>query len=251
MILDAHLHLGRDYLDPTRSVSEQQLLDAMERNGLDGCVLYPGRSNLGLAIERENHKVVKDFMDTHEHVYGICMVNPHIGAQAYKEEIKRYKNEGFSGICVDPLSHGWDPKSEDGEMVFQTASQLNLPLFIVEGYVTPYGIPARLFEICLRYPDVRVVIVHAGRFIYDPQYKILGRECPNIYFETSHGPRMRDLKKYVRLLGSKRVFYGSDTLEDIDHIQYMYRHAQLTEEETADCMGNAIVEFFAKGGKTL
>lgn len=245
MIIDAHLHLGKDLIYEGRDTTEQSIIDALEEHGVNKAVIYPANSNTGLKDERVRHMEVKKLCDKYPGKFvGICSVNPNIGAKEYMEEVESYINQGYEGINVNPLVHAWDPTTSKAELVFSAAQKYNVPLSINTGIGLPFGIPIKLFYLCKKYSNVKVIIVHAGRFIYNSQYIVLGRECPNVYFETSQGPNMRVLKSYVKMLGAHRVMMGSETLDEIAHSLYAYRHAGLTEEELRWCLCDTVKSLF-------
>ena len=245
MIIDAHIHLGKDLIYEGRDTTEESILKALGEHGVDKAVIYPANSNTGLEDERARHNEVKEFCDKYPGKFvGICSVNPNIGAKKYMEEINKYIKQGFEGINVNPLIHAWDPTTSKGEQVFSTAQKFNVPLLINTGIGIPFGLPVKLYYLCKKYDDVKVIIVHAGHSMYDCQYLILGKECPNVYFETSEGPNMRTLKNYIKTLGAHRVMMASETLDEIAHSLYAYRHAGMSEEELEWCLGKTAKSVF-------
>jgi predicted TIM-barrel fold metal-dependent hydrolase len=215
----------------------------MDELGLESVVLFPGRSNIGLDMERAQHRVLTDFAWANPgKAYPICQVNPHIGEEAYRAEVGEYLKNGYYGMAIDPLAQAWDPLSHWGDMVFRVADDCKVPLFVGTGVGLPLGQPIHLTRLLERYPHVRVVLMHAGRFIYSSQYRVLGSEYPNVYFETSEGiGSAREIKYYVTTFGPHRVMMGSGTLDEIEENIYMYQHAGLGKEELQWCTQNSLL----------
>lgn len=231
-MIDAHLHIGRDLVYDGADTTEDMLLRILESCRLDGCVVYPGNSNISKEVERkQNGEVETLFRKYPERFFGICQVNPNYEREEYLEEISDYKRRGFRGINVNPQIHGWDPLSHHGEVVFSAAEEAGMPLFINVGIGLPLGQPVRLIGLCQKYEDVPVVLVHASKSYCGSQCDVVARECPNVYLETSLGPNMRLLKKYVGSYGAHRVIMGSCYPEHVEHSLYCLEHCGISSEE--------------------
>lgn len=231
-MIDAHLHLGEDLIYDGLDTSEAMILEVMKIHNLKRCVIYPANSNISLSVEREyNERVRKFFTKYPDKVYGICQLNPNYEKDLYMEEIKKYKKEGFKGISVNPQIYGWDPLSHHGKVVFETAAELNMPLFIAVGIGLPLGQPIRLYDLCVNYPNVKVVLVHADKSYCGSQCIPLVKECPNVYLETSLGPNMRLIKKYIQHYGADRIIMGSCHISLTEHSIYTFEHCGISAEE--------------------
>lgn len=241
-MIDAHLHLGKDYVYDNRDTSISDILAALESNKLDGAVLYPGNSNVGTETERETHDVVcHAFEEYPNRFWGICQINPHVPEDEYFLESRRYIDLGFKGIAVNPQIYGWDPLSSKGDLIFRTALELDVPLFIYTGIGAPLGLPIKLFQPSKKYPDVKKVLVHAGYSMYTSQYELVMQECKNIYFETSMGTNMRVLLKFIKKYGADKIVMGSELLDEIPHSIYMYEQAGLSDSELKQCTHASIL----------
>lgn len=231
-MIDAHLHLGEDLVYEGFDTSEEMILNILETCNLDGCVIYPANSNISLEIERKHNERVRKFFSKYPNkIFGICQLNPNYEKHIYMEEVKKYKVQGFRGISVNPQIYGWDPLSRHGEVVFETASELDMPLFIAVGIGLPLGQPIRLYDLCSKYSNVKVVLVHADKSYCGNQCEILIKECPNVFLETSLGPNMRLIKKYIKRYGANRVIMGSCHLSLVEHSIYTFEHCGINGEE--------------------
>ena len=240
-MIDAHLHLGEDLIFDGVDTTEEKILEEMDRCGLEGAVIYPANSNVSLEAERERNERVAAFCRQYpERIYGICQLNPNYEREMYQAEVEKYKEKGLLGISVNPQVYGWDPRSHHGQIVFETAARLELPLFIAVGVGLPLGQPLRLYDLCQAYPQVPVVLVHADKSYCGHQCETLAGECANIYLETSLGPNMRLLKKYVDRYGADRVIMGSCTMTQVEHSIYMHEHCGITKEQKKWTMGKTI-----------
>lgn len=231
-MIDAHLQLGEDYIYDYLSTTVEDIKDVVEKGYRSGIVLYPGNSNSSIEIERKSHQVVLDYLTNNSNkVWGIARVNPNYDSEVYVKEVETYLNNGFSGISVSSQVYGWDPNSSKGELVFSTANKFSVPLFIPVGIGLPLGQPIKLFNLIKKYKNTKVVLVHAGKSVYGSQVNFLAEKFENVYLETSQGPNMRELKKYIAKFGSERVIMGSYNLDSLHHATYMAKNAGLTDDE--------------------
>ena len=250
-MIDAHIHLGKDYVFDGRDVTEEEILEKIDSLNLDGCVVYPANSNISLEVERENNNRVLEFAKKYpSKVYPVCQLNPNYEYEQYYDEVSKYKELGCKGISVNIEIFGWDAHSHHGKTVFDVASKLELPLFITTGIGLPLGQPIRMYELCKDYTDVKVVLVHATKSYTGDQCKTLADECPNVYLETSIGPNMRSLKGLVNRYGSKRIIMGSALPELMEHSIYSFEYSGLSEEDIENATKNTILEVLnVKGDK--
>lgn len=240
-MIDAHLHIGQDLVYDGKDTTEDMILDVLERCQLSGVVIYPGNSNISKDVEREKNKEVLELFSKYpDFIWGLCQINPNYEKEEYLQEILNYKRQGFLGINVNPQIHGWDPGSHHGEVVFSSAREAGMPLFIHVGIGLPLGQPIKLINLCKKYPDVSVVLVHAGKSYCGSQCDIVAEECENVYLETSMGPNMRLLKKYVETYGADRIIMGSCEISLVEHSIYCIKHCGIGEEDISWVAGKTI-----------
>ncbi len=231
-MIDAHLHIGRDFVSDGRDTDEQMILERLEQCHLNGCVVYPGNSNISKEVERkQNEEAAAFFQKYPEKIWGICQLNPNYEEREFMEEVLRYQQMGFRGININPQIHGWDTRSHHGEIVFTVARETKMPLFINVGVGLPFGQPVKLMNLCKKYYDVPVVLVHATKSYCGSQCDVLMQECPNTYLETSLGPNMRSLNRYVKQFGAGRVIMGSCYIFHMEHSIYCFEHCGISGEE--------------------
>lgn len=242
-MIDAHIHLGVDYLYDNHDNTLDDLLIEMEKNKLDRMVLYPANSNISVEIERDQHRLVSEAVELYPNKFlGICQVNPHYIDGLFEKEVTNYINQGFKGLSINSQVHGWDPKSKNGQKVFELARKLSIPLFIHIGVGLPLGQPVRLFDLCKEYSDVDVVLVHSGKSAFSRQVHFLVSQLDNIYLETSLGFNMREIKNAVKKYGAERIIMGSAVKEEISHSIYMYSNCGISNEEFEWCTHKTILK---------
>ncbi|MFD2093190.1 amidohydrolase family protein [Blastococcus deserti] len=205
--IDVHQHLG-----PCRvfdlDVEVSQLIDSVQRTGLDGIVVqpFPGTDNA-----KAQHDAIAA-MATHApfEVWGIASVNPHMDADAYRQEVRRCVEElGFVGVKLHTIGHAVNPGSRDAAVVFETARELGIAVMVHTGDGVPFADPAALLGPAKDHPDLPIVLAHAGGGTFTGAALAVARECSNIYLEPSWC-KTPDIGAMVELLGADRVMFGAD-----------------------------------------
>jgi predicted TIM-barrel fold metal-dependent hydrolase len=93
--------------------------------------------------------------------------------------------------------------------VYETARRLKVPLIVHTGAGAPLALPALMIKIAKKYPDLTIVLAHAGGFIYFDEALLAAEQCENIYLEMSWcgAPQLR---AGLNSIGPGRIMFGSD-----------------------------------------
>jgi predicted TIM-barrel fold metal-dependent hydrolase len=233
MIVDVHLHLGADTtFDSDRT--EEQLLAGMKRAGIDKIIVQPAQWNTYLEITQRGHDRIAAFAQKHPgQVFGMCSVNPHFEPGVYMREITRCVHElGFVGVKIVAHAHAWNPWSRRGPLPFEVAEALDIPLMAHTASGIPFGLPSGFIPLARRFPEVRLILAHAGSFFFEDEHLIVAEECPNVYLDTStREPNLENLRRLVKHLGPHRFMFGSDSPDEMEHNLWQHRHIGLTHTE--------------------
>lgn len=246
MIIDIHTHLGSDTIFDSHR-TEAELLAGMERTGIDAVIVQPAQWNTYLAITQEGHNRIARLARVHPgRVYGMCSVNPHFEPEVYAAEVSRCMRElGFVGIKIVAHAHAWSPWSKRGSLPFEVAAQLDVPLMAHTASGIPFALPSGLIPLAKRFPQVRLILAHAGSFFMEDEQLIAAEECPNIYVDTStREPNLENLRRFVDRLGPRRVMFASDSPDEMEHNLWVHRHAGLSEVQLEWILGRTAQEVF-------
>src|SRR5258707_6490249 len=101
MIIDVHSHLGWSDIF-SAGVTEKELLETMERNGIDASLVMPAAGS----DPGRTHDAIADLCARHRgRIFGIASMTPLIGEDAYRREAVRCIRElGFKAIKLHPLA---------------------------------------------------------------------------------------------------------------------------------------------------
>lgn len=210
MIVDAHAHLGEDVVFD-EVCTEEELIEWHDRYGVAQMIVQPFIPRSYLEAHRAIHDRIAALCRTYPgRVYGMASIHPHFSRADYMAEAERCVREmGFVGLKMTPIAHAVRPDSKDGRMVFDAARALDVPLMIHTGSGAPFADPAGLEGVLPDYPDVPVILAHAGTDLFFAQALHLARRFAQVSLEPSW-LSILCVQKALDALGPTRLLFSSD-----------------------------------------
>lgn len=247
MIVDAHAHLGLDQVFD-EDFTAAKLVASQERNGIDVTLVQPGTAH-DLDTVRRYHDAIADLAAEHPgHFFGIANPNPHLTGDAYEREVERCVRElGFVGIKLHPTAHAADPGGRDGHRVFATAAALGVPLMVHTGQGIPWAAPALLDPLAVEFPDLTIVVAHAGGGIFAAEAGQLAARRAKIYLECSWTAGFV-VRRWCDELGADRLMFGSDHAENAAAELGKLRTADLADADLTMVLGGTARQVFGLEG---
>ena len=240
MIIDAHSHLGYSEIF-SAGVTEELLLATMEANGIDVSMVMPAAGS----DPRPTHDAIADLTMRHPgRIFGMVSMTPLIGRSAYEREAERCIRElGFKAIKLHPQAHAVSPAFEVSNVVFEMADALGVPVMVHTGSGAPFALPSLLIRRARQYPQLKIILAHAGFAIYSEEAIIAAEVCDNIYLEPTWCIA-GDIRRMVKMLGPQRVMFGGDLPSNVPVELTKYRTLDLTDEERAWCLARTARDVF-------
>ncbi len=240
-IVDAHAHLG-----PCRvfdlNVTAEELIGAMNDNGVNAAIVQPFPGNPDpVAAHNEIAALAKKHPGR---IYGMMNLNPHIDKEDYLREARRCVKElGFVALKMHTIGHAVLPLSEDAGTIFEAARELKVPVMVHSGPGIPFALPALCIPRAREYPEVPIIIAHAGFIFLTGEAWVAASECQNIYLETSwlFGD---DIKWLINSLGADRVMMGTDLPSNVGPALAIAETLGLSEEDKAQYLGGTAAKVF-------
>jgi len=245
MIVDTHAHLGWDEVFD-EEFTEEELVESQEKNKIGATIVQPAIVNF-IEGARKIHDRIFDLSKRYPgRFYGMANPNPHLPDDIYKEEILRCIDElNFLGIKLNPFAHAVNPLGRDGRKVFSIANKLKVPVMVHTGSGIPWAAPSILHKIAEDYPDLKIVVAHAGGMILANEAGQLARKHKNIFLECSWTPGFI-IKQWIKdpLIGKEKIMFGSDHADNAPAELIKYRTLGLTEEELEWVLGKTACVVF-------
>jgi len=241
VLIDAHQHLG-DCRIFDAEVAEDAVLDAVERHGLDRALVmpFPGARDPAAVHDR----IAAMTRASGGRVRGIVNLSPHRDQAAYAAEAERcVSGLGFVALKLHTLGHAVEPSSADGRMVFAEAARLGVPVIVHTGVGQPFASPSHVLPLAREWPDLPVVLAHAGMGVAAREAGLVAQLCPNVYLETSWCGVL-DTAMLAELAGPARLMLGSDGAANLGVELAKYRALGLSPAELDDCLGGTAARVF-------
>ncbi|HEX2949875.1 MAG TPA: amidohydrolase family protein [Armatimonadota bacterium] len=244
MIVDAHAHLGFDEVFD-EDFTEADLLDSQQRNGIDVTLVQPALVHDRATVMQYHDKIADLAARYPGRFYGIANPNPHLPDDEYVHEIERCLHElHFVGIKLHPFAHAVNPGGRHGRRVFALAAEYGVPIIVHSGPGLPWSNPALLAPLAEEYPQLSIIVAHAGGSICVGEAGVLAERYPNVYLEPSWTGGFH-VKGWITHLGAERMLLGSDHADNAATELTKFRTIGLNDEELAWILGKTAVKLFA------
>ncbi len=182
-VYDTHTHIGAARHSGS-VVSADHMLRSMDRHGVDRAVLIPFPVvEDHRAAHDEIAQAVKDHPDRFT---GAACIYPFIPEQEFRDEIRRCVEKlGLRAMKLQPQYQALNPISPRSAFLFETALEHELPLICHTGTGAPFALPSLFILPAREYPDLTIILAHAGSPVYVAEAIVAATVCPNIYVELS------------------------------------------------------------------
>lgn len=211
-IIDAHTHIGQCQVFDLDE-SENDLFAQQKEHGVSATIIqpFPGAPDAA----QVHKKISKLSKERPGQVYGIVSLNPHMNHDMWKSEVERMvKDEGFVGIKIHTIGHAVNPLGNDATMVFETAKKLGVPVMVHTGPGIPFALPSMVIPRAEQFPDVPIVLAHAGWGVFVGEALVSAMKHKNIYVEPSH-VGIFEKSALTSNLGADRILFGTDVPSNI------------------------------------
>jgi predicted TIM-barrel fold metal-dependent hydrolase len=201
MIIDCHNHIG---FDPAHleNFSNKDLLEEMNSEGIDICVIFPFTSNPDII---EQNEMVKTAIKQHpERFIGFFSMNPNLPDMT--DMMQNYVECGFSGVVTD-LRFGVGHGAKRFHELVECALTLNTPVWIHSDDKDASWIRlGPLTNLLSKYGGVK--------FLLSSMYKeatYVASRHGNVYIDTAVFELGQDMLNSIQVLGTHRILMGSNT----------------------------------------
>jgi predicted TIM-barrel fold metal-dependent hydrolase len=239
-IIDAHAHLGTCNVFDL-DVSFETLLEAMDANGVNTSIVqpFPGCEN-----PRKVHDRIAQLSRKHPgRFYGVASMNPHMGDESFKEMRRCVRDLKFIGVKLHTIGHAMMPTSKDGMKVAELAAELDVPMLVHTGTGIPFALPSLCLPAARQFPNLKIILCHAGYAVFAAEAIIVAKEASNIYLEPSWCTSTQT-RGMIRELGAARVIMGSDLPANLPTEIAKAKSVGLSQEELLLYLGGSARKIF-------
>jgi len=241
-IVDSHIHLGGSRVTPN-VYTEAQLLGTHEKFGVDISLVLPLPH--ALPSPKEVHDQVYKLTQDHPgKFFGVMEYSPGADEDEYWKEAERcFTKLGFVAVKLHTYLQPVNPQSKFADKVFEVAKHYKVPVIVHTGLGVPFSMPSLLMPRARQYPELPIILSHAGNNFYTAEAIIAAEFCENIFLEPSWCSNTR-VGEMVKKIGSQRVMMASDGPANVPIELAIFRSIDLTERELEDCLGGTAIKVF-------
>jgi hypothetical protein len=212
-VFDSHTHLGSARHSGRRQTVDQ-MVEASDRCGIDRSLLIP--FPVVDDYRREHDEIAAAIRAFPDRFAGAACIHPFIGEQEYRDEIRRCAEElGFRALKLQPQYQALNPLNRRGDFLYESALKHNLALVVHTGAGAPFALPSLYIMVARRFPELPVILGHAGGGIYCAEAIVAASVCPNIYIELS-SLMPHHCNEVLAHIDSSRLMAGSDLPESAE-----------------------------------
>lgn len=193
----------------------ERLESFLEAEGVDYALVLPEYSpkSVGLVPADE----VGTLCDGRRRLVPVGGINPHLHTDPKVEAVRQKETLGVVAVKLHPVHQEFYPNARNLYPLYSWCEEIRLPVMvhtgssIFPGSKLKYGDPLLMDDVAADFPDLPVILCHAGRGIWHEAASLLARIHPNVWLEISGLPPSR-LLNYLPGVGSlaERVLFGSD-----------------------------------------
>jgi uncharacterized protein len=212
-LFDTHTHIGKAR-HSGRVYSADDLLRDMDRFGVDRAVVIPfpvvedcraAHDEIGRAVMAHPDRLV-----------GSACLYPYIPEAEFRGEIRRCRERyGFRAIKLQPQYQALNPVSGASDFWFETALENGLTAICHTGTGAPFALPSSFMLPARRFPELRIVLSHAGGGVFVGEAITAAVFCPNIWLELS-SLMPHHVREVLAQVPAERLMIGSDLPESLE-----------------------------------
>ena len=150
---------------------------------------------------------------------------------------------GFRGVKLHSNAFCMSPTHPGAEKIYRVALELKIPVMIHTGNGLPNALPSMTIPVARRYPNLKIVLAHAGGGTFGLDALVVAQECSNVFLETSW-TTVCDLEAMVKKLGPQRVMFGTDMICNVPVELAKYRSLGLSDGDLEWCFAKTVQSVF-------
>ncbi len=234
-VFDTHTHLGTAR-HSGRQQTAGEMLRHMDRAGIDRSMLIPFPV---VDDYRAQHDLIASAVREHpDRFAGAACLNPFMPFEEFRTEVRRCAEElGFRALKLQPQYQPLNPVSRRSDFFFEAAAKYKLPVIAHTGTGAPFALPSLFIAAARRFPEVTIVLGHAGGSVYYLEAAVAAQVCPNLYIELS-SLMPHHCTELLSHVDASRLMAGSDLPESLDTEIGKIFTLDITDEERQSILWN-------------
>ena len=210
-VIDCHGHLGRWQLVHMAKNRVEEMIETMDRLGIDTLCLSPF---LGCFcdFQRGNDLLADAVRRYPDRLIGQMTVNPHYADQVRAELERCEREHGVRMLKIHPFCHEYPANGEGYRALWEYAHEKE-KVVLTHTWESDKNCGPGLFgEIAAKYPKAKIILAHAAGTQEGCRQTIeVVRAHDNLFLDTATSHlHVGMIERFVREVGADRVLFGSD-----------------------------------------
>ena len=179
MVLDGHVMLGnaRD-----ASLSTEELLDTMDRLGIDRALVSPAEGFLPVRNRDGNELTRAAVATSGGRLLAYAVATPWLGDAAL-EELRRARDSGAVALKLDSALQGFDLLDGQAEPLVAFAIESGWPIYVRTG-TPPHALPLQVAWLAARFPEGAFLLGKSGATDFTHDGPATLAAAPNVYADS-------------------------------------------------------------------
>lgn len=212
-LYDTHAHLGTAK-HSGRIHDTDRLLRAMDRTGVDRAMLIP--FPVVEDMRREHDLIAAATRAYPDRFNGAACIDPFLPAPDFRAELQRCVEVlGLRALKLQPQYQPLNPLSARADTFFGHAAEFRLPVIAHTGTGVPFSLPSLFIVPARKFPDLTIVLGHAGGSVYMLESIVAATVCPNICIELS-SLMPHHVLEILQHVPASRLMAGADLPESLE-----------------------------------
>lgn len=229
-LYDTHAHLGTAK-HSGRVHDTDRLLRAMDAAGVDRAMLIP--FPVVEDMRREHDLIGAAVRSYPDRFSGAACIDPFLPEADFRAELARCREVlGMRALKLQPQYQPLNPLSGRAEMFFGSAAEFRLPVIAHTGTGVPFALPSLFIVPARKFPELTIVLGHAGGSVYMLETIVAATVCENICIELS-SLMPHHVMEILQHVPSSRLMAGADLPESLETELHKILTLEIADEDKA------------------
>ncbi|MCZ8516042.1 amidohydrolase family protein [Paenibacillus filicis] len=212
MIIDFHTHLLGGNAFNLGLKKGHEAIQVMDRYAVDKAVIFTVDGFWGDYID-DNTYMYTQSQAYPDRLFPFATINPRDGKRGLLELKRCLPDLQMRGIKFHPWLQGFSPLESFMDDIAKVAIEYDVPILFHDG-TPPYTSPLQIALLAAKFPELKVVLGHAGLMDLWPEAIVAANRHPNVYLNFSGGTPYKIYEKIIGMTDIDKIVFGSDVFGD-------------------------------------
>jgi predicted TIM-barrel fold metal-dependent hydrolase len=190
------------------SLSADELLETMDRLGIDRAIVSPAEGFLPVRNREGNRLTADAAAASGGRLLPYAVASPWLGGEAL-EELRRARDAGALALKLDSALQGFDLLDRQAEPLVAFAVESGWPVYVRTG-TPPHALPLQVAWLANRFPECSFLLGKSGATDFSHDGPATLAAAPNVYADSVYVEWPTALAASDPDRHGRRVFFSTD-----------------------------------------